>query len=335
MLDYVTDLEMPMIDAVHRSTHSVSIITALVLACGIAMPATADEGGVPFWFSGQYASFAAVPTTPGWSFPVQGYHYDGSISGSTELPRGNLATAGLNAKASLVLTQPTYAPETKLWGGQLAVGLGFGWGSNTSDADVAISGFTTELNRSDTVTGFTDLYPIASLAWNKGNNNWMTYVTGDIPVGDYDPNRLSNLGIGHGAIDIGGGYTYFNQSSGREFSAVLGFTYNFENYDTNYQNGIDVHLDWAVSQFLNEHWQVGLVGYVYDQVTGDRGPLPVNNGLKSSVAAIGPQVGYAFTVNGQPAYFNIRGYWEFAARNRVEGGALFATLSIPLGNKSK
>lgn len=29
---------------------------------------------------------------------------------------------------------------------------------------------------------------------------------GDIPVGDYDPNRLSNLGLSHGAIDAGGGY---------------------------------------------------------------------------------------------------------------------------------
>jgi hypothetical protein len=41
----------------------------------------------------------------------------------------------------------------------------------------------------------------------------MTYVTGDIPVGAYDPTRLANLGIGHGAIDGGGGYTYFNPRS--------------------------------------------------------------------------------------------------------------------------
>jgi hypothetical protein len=32
----------------------------------------------------------------------------------------------------------------------------------------------------------------------------MVYGTGDIPVGDYDPRRLANLGIGHGAIDFGG-----------------------------------------------------------------------------------------------------------------------------------
>jgi hypothetical protein len=34
----------------------------------------------------------------------------------------------------------------------------------------------------------------------------MVYGAGDIPVGDYDPNRLANLAIGHGAVDFGGGY---------------------------------------------------------------------------------------------------------------------------------
>ena len=39
----------------------------------VSTPALADEGGVPFWFSGQYASLAAVPATPGWALPMQGY----------------------------------------------------------------------------------------------------------------------------------------------------------------------------------------------------------------------------------------------------------------------
>ena len=33
----------------------------------------------------------------------------------------------------------------------------------------------------------------------------MVYGAGDIPVGDYSTNRLSNIGIGHGAIDFGAG----------------------------------------------------------------------------------------------------------------------------------
>ncbi len=314
-----------------RKRLSILVLPVAATLCG---QASADEGGVPFWLSGQYSSFAAVPAEPGWSFPVQGYYYSGSVSGDKELRPGNLVTAGLDTTLPLLLVQPTYAPNTKVWGGQLALGLAFGWGNNSADASVSVAGFANQLERDDSVTGFADLYPIASLAWAMGNNNWMTYITGDIPVGDYDPNRLANIGIGHAALDVGGGYTYFDQKTGREFSALVGFTYNFENDDTDYQNGIDAHLDWSVSQFLNAHWQVGLVGYVYGQLTGDSGPKPVNDGLKSSVASVGPQIGYSFTVNGQPAYINLRGYWEFAATNRVEGTAVFTTISIPLGHKA-
>src|SRR6476620_4171239 len=56
---------------------------------------------------------------------------------------------------------------------------------------------------------------------------------------------LSNIGIGHGAIDAGGGYTYFNPQTGHELSGVLGFTYNFINTSTQYQNGVDLHFDWV------------------------------------------------------------------------------------------
>jgi hypothetical protein len=62
--------------------------------------------------------------------------------------------------------------------------------------------------------------PLASLTWNKGNNNFMTYVTGDIPVGTYSSTSLSSIGIGHAAIDAGGGYTYLNNTTGLEFSGV-------------------------------------------------------------------------------------------------------------------
>src|SRR5262245_14670320 len=94
--------------------------------------AHADEGGVPFWFSGQYASLAAVPATPGWSLPIQAYYYDGSASASRSFTRGENVTAGLKSRLGLVLLQPTYAPDGKLAGGQMAFGLGFGYGKNTT-----------------------------------------------------------------------------------------------------------------------------------------------------------------------------------------------------------
>ena len=124
---------------------------------------------------------------------------------------------------------------------------------------------------SDSVWGFGDLVPQFNLRWNSGVHNYMTYITGDIPVGAYDSSRLSNLGIGHGAIDAGGGYTYFNPVTGHEFSGVLGFTYNFQNQSTQYQNGVDMHFDWGASQFLTKQFQVGLIGYLYKEIGCDSG----------------------------------------------------------------
>jgi len=50
------------------------------------------------------------------------------------------------------------------------------------------------------------------------------------------------------------------------------------------------------------------------------------------VASVGQEVGYVFPFGKHPAYLNVRGYWEFWARNRAEGYALFATLNLPLGH---
>jgi hypothetical protein len=101
---------------------------------------------------------------------------------------------------------------------------------------------------------------------------------------------------------------------------VVGLTYNFENPDTDYKNGIDSHLDWAASQFLNEHVHVGVVGYFFQQLTGDSGAGATAGDFKSRVAGIGPQIGFLFPVGDSvQGYANLKGYKEFAAEHRAEG----------------
>ena len=165
--------------------------------------------------------------------------------------------------------------------------------------------------------------------WNDGVNNFMVYGTGDIPVGAYDPNRLANLGIGHGAIDGGFGYTYFNPQSGFEASAVTGLTYNFENPDTNYQNGIDWHLDWGVSQFLSKQFQIGAVGYMYNQISPDSGAAAFLGSNESRVFGVGPQIGYIFPISDtNQGYLNLKGYYEFGSYRRPEGWNVWLTFAI-------
>ena len=109
------------------------------------------------------------------------------------------------------------------------------------------------------------------LRWNAGVQQLHDLCHGRHPGRRLQSTRLSNIGIGHGAIDAGGGYTYFNPQTGHELSGVLGFTYNFINTSTQYQNGVDLHFDWGASQFLSKELMVGLVGYIYKEIGCDSG----------------------------------------------------------------
>ena len=200
--------------------------------------------------------------------------------------------------------------------------------SGTVTASVPPFSFSRSDSLFDSVTGFGDLYPQAAVKWHQGVNNFMIYGTGDIPVGRYSSTSLANLGIGHGAADGGVGYTYLDQPAGHEFSAVAGFTYNLTNPSTNYQNGVDFHLDWGTSQFLSKQVLVGLVGYLYDQVTSDRGCARIICPFESRVIGVGPQIGYLFPVTDMQGYLNLKAYGELDAHDRPSGVNVWLTFGI-------
>ena len=168
-------------------------------------------------------------------------------------------------------------------------------------------GFGTQNSISDRLTSFGDPAPQLSLKWNEGANNFMVYSRGGIPIGDYDPDRIVNLGDGHASWDNGFGYTYFNATTGFEFSAVSGLTYNFTNPHTDYQNGIDWHVDLEASRFFTKQFYVGAVGYTFNQLTGDTGSGATLGPYISRISAVGPEVGYLFPVGGMQGSFNLQG----------------------------
>jgi hypothetical protein len=316
---------------------------AVAFAAGSApIPSFADEGGVSFWLPGLFGSMAALPGQPGWSLATFYYHTSVSagadVAAAREITIGRLdatlrvnLSANLKANADFVFINPSYVFATPVFGGQASVGLaGLVGGSNASLNGTLTGplGITRTDSISDSVTGIGDLFPQASVKWNQGVNNFMVYGTGDIPVGAYDPSRLANLGIGHGALDGGVGYTYFNPQTGHELSAVAGLTYNLMNTHTNYQNGVDFHLDWGASQFLTKQLQVGLVGYFYDQVSGDSGSGDRVGPFESRVIGIGPQIGYIFPVGTMQGYLNLKGYGEFDAQDRPKGYNVWLTFAL-------
>jgi hypothetical protein len=314
------------------------LVWGLVLAL-TASAVCADEGGVSFWTPGQFGSLAALPGAPGWSVATIWYHPAADAGVSSNFPRGGNIVAGLDARADVLFVAPTYTFAQPVLGAQAAFGLMGGVGHtkvSTSATLTGPGGTVISLGESDSLSSNTDLYALGTLKWARGAHNYMAYTLLGAPVGSYRAGRLANLGTNHWSIDAGGGYTYFDTQKGREFSAVAGLTYNFENDDTDYRNGVDGHIDWAASQFFSERLHAGLVGYFYHQLTGDSGAGTALLGdFKSRTHGIGPQLGYFFPVAAGKGYFNLRGYWEFDARHRPEGWNLWLTLALPLGNTSK
>src|SRR5262249_44134589 len=341
-----------------RDRRAMRTISAALLVVGLIAiqdaiqgSARADADGVSFWIPGFFGSLAAAPLQPGWSMTSILYNTNVSASGNAaiareirigDLPRGTINISGnanVHADATIGFVAPSYTFATPFLGGQATAWLLAGYGNNdtslnanvTATANIlgmTVGPFSKSITRQQDTTGFTDLIPMFTDRWNAGVNNYMVYMTGGIPVGLYSASNLANIGIGHGAIDGGVGYTYFDEKAGHEFSAVGGLTGNFENFVTHYTSGIDLHLDWAAAKFLSKQVFVGPVGYVYEQITPDSGCRPFLCPFESRVIGVGAQLGTLFPVGNMQGYLNLKGYGEFAHNDRPDGFNLWVTFAL-------
>jgi hypothetical protein len=130
-----------------------SKLSVCVLAVLLALSpdvSRADDSGVSFWLPGQVSSLAATPQAPGWSVAEVYYHTNvsafGAVAAAREIQIGRFSpivnvslNANLNAKADLLLLNPTYTFATPVLGGQFAIGVTgiFGRSAATIDGTLA------------------------------------------------------------------------------------------------------------------------------------------------------------------------------------------------------
>jgi Putative MetA-pathway of phenol degradation len=122
-------------------------------------------------------------------------------------------------------------------------------------------------------------------------------------------------GIGHGGVR-------------RPRVYESGFTYNFGNPHTYYQNGVNMHLDVGTSRFVTKELQLGLVGYAYKQISCDTGAGNRLGCFEAQVFGIGPQIGYLIPMGHLQGYLNLKGYREFEAEHRASGWNAWLTFAI-------
>ena len=315
-------------------------VAALILA-GFAPVSQAAEGGTGNYLLGKRGPLAAFVPKPGWYLTNDVFYMSADRSELT--PLGDRLVAHVDAEALINIAQVTWVADTTLFGGRVALSGVLPYGNvDVSAAGTAQLPGGVEVGRDidDSVTGLGDLALGGALGWKKRTGDrfraWSGYASVFFPTGDYELGRIANMSKNRWAFDVGGAYTMANFKRGRELSAVAGFTFSEPNRDTDYDSGTDFHLEFAGKQHLPSHWSFGVVGYWYEQLTGDSSNPPILGDFKGRAIALGPEVSYQFMGNPQrPVTLDLRWYHEFEAKNRLEGDSVFLTVSLPLSITAK
>jgi hypothetical protein len=111
---------------------------------------------------------------------------------------------------------------------------------------------------------------------------------------------------------------------------VAGFSFNGGNPATRYRSGNEFHAEWSATKNFDQGFSAGLIGYYYDQLTGDSGAGAVLGSFEGRAVAVGAMAGYTFNIGKLPVSTRLKVYREVEAVNRTQGTAVFATVTIPL-----
>ena len=312
--------------------------TVLLGATFAFSDAHAVEGGGSNYLLGMRGPLAAFVPKPGVYLTDNIFYYD---AGRSELtPVGDRLVGEISAEALTNIAQVTWVTDVNLAGGRLAFSGVLPYGNLEVGGNVVVPVAPFKIEDSDELTALGDAALSAVLGWKHRDGDkfraWSTYSTLFMPIGSYEAGRLANMGKNRWALDVGGAYTMANFKGGRELSAVLGFTFNGKNEDTDYDSGNEMHLEIAGKQYLPNHFSLGVVGYWNEQLTGDSGGPALLGDFKGRVFGVGPEFSYQFTQSKtHPVTLDLRWYHEFDAKNRVEGDAVFLTFSVPLSIKQK
>lgn len=298
-----------------------------LLLVSLTSEGVAAEGAKGAYLLGKNGALAGIVPKPGVYVKSDLYYYSGDSD--SLIPTSGRIVQDIGATAFVEVACVTWVTDLKIGGGTFGAGLTIPYGYQDISAEFGLTGPRGNVfarNLTDDVTGVGDPILNAVLGWHDGYHHWNLYSAVWIPVGDYDQDRLTNMGTNKWSGDVGAGFTRLNTETGREVSATMGLTFNGENPDTDYQTGTELHIEFALQQHLPSSLSFGLAGYYYQQLSGDSGDGAVLGDFKGRVASVGPLASYTFT---NSMSLTARWYHEFGAENRVEGDSVFATLTIP------
>jgi hypothetical protein len=297
----------------------------LALLAATPLLAHAEEGGSGHYQPGAMASFAdGVPLEETFIVRYNFLMWDASADATRTIPIANLLTLGADiesyANGITLLWRPPFGEINDCWSYAMSATIPYVDLDITADVVTPLG----TAKRGDSISGIGDIvFMPVMLNQNISDDFNINYRLGAYaPTGRYELGRLANTGKNYWTLEPTVGFMYFGKKNGREASLFLGGDYNFENPDTNYKTGVQLHADGTLAQHF-PLWGglagVGVNAYWYEQVEGDSGSGATFGDFKARTAGLGPVLSYASKIGDVDVIGELKWLHEFETRNRPEG----------------
>jgi len=322
-----------------KAVRSLALGALWLLPALVPLPAHAEEGGSGHYMPGANASFIdCLPGKPGLAVANYFNYYDGSASGTRQLPFGGLIAGNLDATSYADTVVVLYETPLKLLGGDYSVGAAIPYVWLEVKGEVRMTdpaGNTITRKKTERTNGIGDilLYPFM-ISWTALNRDLKYDVRLGIyaPTGDYDKGNLANTGKNYWTFEPTASISYFSSKIGLELTAFAGLDLNTENNDTKYQSGTQFHLDVTAAQHLPLFG--GTIGlganfFYYQQLEGDSGSGAAAFGdFKGRTIGIGPVVSYITKLWGYDLGAELKWLPEIDVGNRLKGDYVWFKLGM-------
>jgi len=156
--------------------------------------------------------------------------------------------------------------------------------TTTATGTISVGGITSPLNVGSTTkieddqTGFGDLFvqPLV-LGWHDKHYDASLSWGGYFPTGAYDKDDIANIGLGFFTSQTQASFYYYpveDQSTALMFAPT--WEWHSKKTDKDVTPGQNITIEYGISQYVHERFEIGASGYHQWQVTEDSGSAAVN-----------------------------------------------------------
>jgi hypothetical protein len=303
-----------------------SKISLAFLLCTVHINSHAIEGGYSNYIPGFYGDLTlAVEPDKGLSLrnDIYSYHAEGDSS-----VRSGLLELDIEVDLNFNYLSLVNKLGIEIFGAQYAYGATFVLGNVELDGNLAVGSLSQPFNDDKTSYGDITLVP-AIFYWNNGDKLHYSHSFWAVaPVGDYDKDDLANTGLNYWTFGTDFAMTYLNNETGQDYSLVVGYAYNMENNDTNYQSGDEAHVDYVINQFVSESLAVGIHGFYYRQISGDSGKGALLGDFKAKASGIGPALMWIPPLYNDNVALVAKWIHEYDSENRLDGDHVYLSFML-------